>query len=95
MRNSVGEAVFGSPTAPAGAGCKVGPDSGGSQKALTPWLISFRSSGAIAMARASERKRRQVAALHIGLVRYFTRWRSSSRWTLRTRVTPIVSVESV
>jgi len=27
MRNSVGEAVFGSPTAPAGAGCKAGPDS--------------------------------------------------------------------
>jgi len=24
------------PTAPAGAGCKVGPDSRGSQKALTP-----------------------------------------------------------
>ena len=39
MRNSVGEAVFGSPTAPAGAGCKAGPDSRGSQKALTPGQV--------------------------------------------------------
>ena len=36
MRDSVGEAGFGSPTAPAGAGCKVGPGSRGSQKKRSP-----------------------------------------------------------
>jgi len=46
MRNSVGEAVFASPTAPAGAGWSGLHGFQGFAKNAHPWLISFRSSGA-------------------------------------------------
>ena len=72
----------------------AGPDQQGGDLSLFRRGKEFHLSCLVGHFEVSVR-RENLFPRFVIFVRYITRWRSSSRWTLRIRVTPVVSAGSV